>query len=111
MVLDERGYWYGGETQVKRPLTNLSTSGAPVAVKLNVLMPRGAEGSVGYGVVHDAVPGSVPPPAHEGQSIVYMVLVKQGYWYGGGGTQVSRRVNQSGNQWYLVKQSKPMLHM
>ena len=53
---------------------------------------RGAEGGVGYGVVHEAVPGSVPPPAHEGQSIVYMVLDEQGFWYGGE-TQVRKGIN------------------
>jgi hypothetical protein len=51
----------------------------------------GADGGVGYGVVHEAVPGSVPPPAHEGRSVVYMVLDEQGFWYGGE-TQVRRGV-------------------
>jgi hypothetical protein len=59
----------------------------------------GAEGGVGYGVVHEAVPGSVPPPAHEGQSILYMVLDERGYWYGGE-TQVRECINQSDNQRY-----------
>jgi len=42
-----------------------------------------------YGRVHELSPGQQPPPAHEGESIVYALRGEQGWWYLGE-TQVSK---------------------
>lgn len=55
---------------------------------------QGAEASPEYGVVvHELVPGMVPPPSHDGESVVYILQDPQGWWYAGE-TQVRQRVTR-----------------
>jgi hypothetical protein len=65
--------------------------------------PAAAEGALGnggpqYAVVHELLPGMQPPPAHEGESVLYMLLDESSWWYGGE-TQVRAPGQQDQQQW------------